>query len=269
MRTIKQILVIALVVLLAANIATIIYQGTSDKTRGPEIFCEAGVLEVNFSCSEADLLAGVTARDGQDGDLTQHIIVASVSKLITNDTAKVTYLVFDSDDNMASYVRRIRYRDYCKPTFEVRQPLIYTTTEEVDLLSRLYAYDERDGDISNQIRVSTLAATDNPELFDITIQVTNSVGDTASLKLPVLRMRENPMRPEIQLTEQLIYTTLDTEFDPNSYLEEVSVFGVALPKEDVKCQNLVDTSTPGTYQVFYSCTAEGVTGMAVLTVVVQ
>ncbi len=269
MRTIKQILVILLVILLAANIATVIYQGTTDTTQGPIIECDNTILEVDFSCSEKDLLAGVTAKDGQDGDLTDHVIVASVSKLITNDTAKVTYLVFDSDDNMASFVRRIRYRDYCKPTFDVLQPLIYSTSEEVDLLSRLYAYDERDGDISNQIRVSTLAATDNPELFDITIQVTNSVGDTSSLKLPVLRQRDNPLRPKITLTKQLVYISQNSEFDPSVYVKDAAVLGVSLPVENVKIHNPVDTSTPGTYQVVYTCTTEDATGLAVLTVVVQ
>jgi len=269
MRTIKQILVIALAVLLAANIATIIYQGTTDTTQGPEIYCDDGVLEVNFSCSEADLLAGITARDGQDGDLTEHVIVASVSKLITNDTAKVTYLVFDSDDNMASYVRRIRYRDYCKPTFDVLSPLVYSTTEEVELLSRLYAYDERDGNISNQIRVSTLASTDNAEQYEITIQVTNSMGDTASLKLPVLRQSYNPLRPEIKLTKQLVYVNRDSEFDPSQYLATLTVPNETVALEEVKIQNLVDLTTPNTYQVFYTYTSEFGTGTAILTVVVQ
>lgn len=269
MRTIKQILVIALVVLLAANIATIIYQGTTDTTQGPEIYCEDGVLEVNFSCSEADLLAGITATDGQDGDLTDHIIVASVSKLITNDTAKVTYLVFDSDDNMASYVRRIRYRDYCKPTFDVLSPLVYSSTEEVELLSRLYAYDERDGNISHQIRVSTLASTERPELYEITIQVTNSMGDTASLKLPVLQLPYNPLRPEIKLTKQLVYVSRDSEFDPKAYLATLDTPNDDASIENVTIQNLVDISTPNTYQVFYSYTNDYGTGMAILTVVVQ
>lgn len=265
MRTIKQILVIALIVLLAANIATIIYQGTTDKTQGPEFICDDAVLEVNFACSEADLMAGITARDGQDGDLTEHIIVASVSKLITNDTAKVTYLVFDSDDNMASYVRRIRYRDYSKPTFDVLSPLVYGISEEVDLLSRLAAYDQRDGNISNQIRVSTLTATDNPEQFEITIQVTNSVGDTASLKLPVMRLSYVPGRPEIQLTKQLIYISRDSEFDPTQYV----VTNQFLTLEQVKIQNNVDVSTPKTYSVVYTSTNEYGTGTAILTVVVQ
>ena len=158
MRTIKQVLIIALVVLLAANIATIIYQGTTDTTEPPVISCPDGVLEVSASVSEAELLADVTASDGQDGDLTAHVIVASISKLISEDTAKVTYYVFDSDDNMASYVRRIRYTDYRKPRFEVKEPLTYTVSEEIELLNRLAANDVVDGDVSDQIRVSTLEA---------------------------------------------------------------------------------------------------------------
>lgn len=269
MRTIKQILIIALVLLLAANIATLIYQGTTDTGEAPVIFCPGGVLEVSASVSEAELLADVTATDGQDGDLSQHVIVASISKLISTDTAKVTYLVFDSDDNMASYVRRIRYTDYSKPQFQIRHPLVYSTGEEVELLSRLSAKDVVDGNISDQIRVSTLASTDNEELFDITIQVTNSMGDTAWLNLPVQRLEYNPLRPTIALTEYLIYIEKEAAFDPAQYLATLDSPNEDVSLDAVRIENYVDTSTPNTYRVYYTYDNGHGTGMAILTVVVQ
>lgn len=269
MRTIKQILIIALVVLLAANIATIIYQGTTDTKEAPVIHCPEGVLEVSASVSETELLTGVTASDGQDGDLTPHIIVASISKLISEDMAKVTYLVFDSDDNMASYVRRIRYTDYRKPRFQVREPLVYSSTEDVELLSRLAAQDVVDGNISSQIRVSTLAATDNSEVFDITIQVTNSMGDTAWLDLPVQRLDYNPLRPTIRLTEYLVYLSKDAAFDPSMYLATLDTPNENGTLDDVKIENWVDTSVPDTYRVYYTYSGSHGVGTAILTVVVQ
>lgn len=268
MRTIKQILIIALVVLLAANIATIVYQGTTDTTDPPRIECGSSILEVTASVSEAELLEDVTAYDDQDGDLTAHVMVASISKLISEDTAKVTYLVFDSDDNMASIVRKIRYTDYRKPRFQVKAPLVYSSTEEVELLSHLGATDVVDGDISEQIRVSTLAATENPDIFDITVQVTNSMGDTAWLNLPVLRLNYDPLRPTVYLTDYLIYTAVGSDFDPAQYLAKVEATGEA-KLSDVKIQNWVDTSAAGTYRVYYTYTDDQGTGTAILTVSVQ
>lgn len=269
MRTIKQILIIALVVTMAANIATIIYEGTTDTTDPPRIYCPGGILEVSASVSEAELLADVTANDGQDGDLTAHVMVASISKLISEDTAKVTYLVFDSDDNMGTAVRRIRYTDYRKPRFEIKQPLVYSNNEEVDVLSRLGADDKVDGDISANIRVSTLAATDNPEIYDITIQVTNSVGDTAWLDLPVMRLSYDPMRPTVYLTDYLLYVSVGSEFDPNMYLARVEAYSDDVRLSDVKIEDWVDTSSAGTYRVYYSFTDNYGTGTAILTVSVQ
>ena len=268
MRTIKQILIIALVVMLAANIATIIYQGTTDTTDPPMIRCAGGILEVSSSVSEAELLADVTAYDEQDGDISEHVMVASISKLISENTAKVTYLVFDSDDNMASFIRKIRYTDYRKPRFEVKEPLVYTRAEEVELLTRLGATDVVDGDISEQIRVSTLATTDDPDVYDITVQVTNSMGDTAWLDLPVLRLSYDPLRPTIYLTQYLVYVNVGVDFDPSMYVAKVIGNGDA-KLDDVKIKNWVDTSAPGTYRVYYTYTDDQGTGTAILTVSVQ
>lgn len=269
MRTIKQILIIALVVSLAATIATVVYKGTTDTTDPPRIQCPNGVLEVSVSVSEAELLEDVTATDNQDGDLTPHVMVASISKLISEDTAKVTYLVFDSDDNMASIVRKIRYTDYRKPRFSVNEPLLYSNNEEVDLLSRLSATDVIDGDISEQVRVSTLASTENPDIYDITVQVTNSMGDTAWMDLPVLRLSYNPMRPTIYLTDYLVYIGVESEFNPMDYLEAIDSISGEVSPEEVNIKNWVDTSTAGTYRVYYTYTDDQGTGTAILTVAVQ
>ena len=139
----------------------------------------------------------------------------------------------------------------------------------MDLLERLGAYDVVDGDISNRIRVSTLAATDNSQVYNITVQITNSMGDTAWLKLPVLRLDYDPMRPKIALSDQLIYLEKGASFDPQAYLS-----GVTIPKEtpsmkDVVIDGTVDTSVADTYYVTYSYSANGSTGFAILTVVVQ
>lgn len=269
MRSIKKFLIIALAILLAGQIVTKIYQGSAERKEPPVISCPDSVLEISARDSKSVLLTGVTATDKQDGDLTGQIIVGGTSKLITNDTAKVTLLVFDSDHNMASCVRYIRYRDYQRPRFSIKEPLVYSTTEDVALLDRLGAEDVVDGDISYRIRVSTLAATDNSQVYNITVQITNSVGDTARLKLPVLRLDYDPMRPTIELSNYLIYLEEGSSFDPEDYVKNVTVSQGTGSLSDVRIENTVNTAVADTYYVTYTYNFNGRTGTAILTVVVQ
>ena len=269
MKTIKITVIILLVLLSLGYAATYIYFGTSDRKIPPEISCSQDLLEVSASDPESALLAGLTASDPQDGDLTHKITISGISKLVTNDTAKVTYIVFDSDDNMASCVRRIRYKDYHRPTFSIVEPLVYSVTEEPALLSRLKAKDVVDGDISNSIRVSTLEPSNHSEVFHVTIQVGNSVGDTAWVRLPVLMLSSNPLRPEITLSKYLMYLDKDSKFTASDYVSGIEVPGEKLDMSQLQIDNGVDTTKAGTYYVTYTYTANSVTGTAILTVVVQ
>lgn len=273
MKTIKQAVIIILALLVAINIGSYFYLGTSNRKVPPKISCPSEILEVSVSELRENpgkvLLAGITASDDQDGDLTNSVTVAGVSKLISKDTAKVTYMVFDSDNNMASCVRKIRYRDYRRPTFEVTEPLVYASTEEVAMLARLKAIDVLDGDISKNIRVSTLEPTNNSEIYHVSVQVSNSSGDTSWLTLPVLMLESNPRRPEIQLSNSLIYLDKGTKFTPSAYLLSLQVPAMDVPLSDVTVDNPVDIGNPGTYYVTYSYSTSDGTGIAILTVVVQ
>lgn len=269
MRTIKQAIIILLVLLIAGNVGSYFYLGTSVRKVPPVISCPEEILEISASDNESVLLTGVTATDEQDGDLTAKVTIAGISKLITNDTAKVTLIVFDSDDNMTSCTRRIRYTDYHRPTFTVTEPLVYSTTEEVAMLARLKATDVVDGDISKNIRVSTLEPSNNPEIYHVSIQASNSMGDTAWVRLPVLLLESNPLRPEILLSKSLEYVEKDTKFTPSAYLKSVKAPGVTPAMEDVLIDNQVDSGKVGTYYVTYTYSANGSTGTAILTVVVQ
>ena len=270
MKTIKQAIVILLAALVVAKVISYFILGISTSKVPPQISCPSEILEISAADSESVLLAGVTASDEQDGDLTNRITIGGISKLITNDTAKVTYLVFDNDNNMASCERRIRYVDYHRPTFEIIDPLIYASTEDVAMLARLKATDVMDGDISKNIRVSTLEPTSNSEIFHVTVQVSNSVGDVSQVTLPVLMLESNPLRPEIQLSNYLVYVDQDAKFTPSAYLLSLRVPGIMNPSvADVTVDNEVDTGKPGTYYVTYSYSANGSTGVAILTVVVQ
>ena len=269
MRLLKKIILFLLAALSVAYIATQIYQGSTDRNDPPTIYCPDGILDVSAKDDKSTLLAGITASDPQDGDLTGQVIVGGISKLISNNTAKVTFMVFDSDDNMGTCIRYIRYTDYQRPVFAITEPLVYSSTGDVSLLPRLAASDVVDGNISDRIRVSTLATTGNSEVYDITITVTNSMGDTSWLRLPVLVQPTNPLRPVIKLSNYLIYQPAGNKFDPADYLSSVTAGGEIVDVSDVDISSNVDTTKAGTYRVMYTYSANGSTGTAILTVVIQ
>lgn len=269
MKIIQRVLIVLLVLLAVAHIATSIYETVSGRQDAPTISCPSDTLEVSATDPESVLLQDVTASDPQDGDLTNRVIIGGKSKLISKDTAIVTFLVFDSDDNMGTCTRRIRYVDYHRPQFSITKPLVFTPDEDITLLDHLSAKDVVDGDLTDQIRVSTLSATDNSEVYLISVQVTNSIGDTAWVKLPVLVKETNPLQPNIQLTSYLIYMDQNSVFDPTDYVSSVTVNGNSVSISDVSIDNTVDTSVANTYQVTYTYQSSGHVGTAILTVVVQ
>ena len=268
MRTLKIVLVLLLVVLSLALGFTTVQTRLTGKNQGPVISCDWEVKDISVSAPEEALLEGVTAKDAQDGDLTDRIIVGGVSKLITENTARVTYLVFDSDDNMGTMTRYVRYTDYRRPVFEITSPLIYDIAEQIQPLNRLKATDLIDGDISDSVRISTLKGTDNKNIYSATAQVTNSLGDMARVELPVIVLESSADIPQIELNEQLIYLSSTDSFDPADYIRSVETETGAGDLSEVQIDNPVDLSEPDTYWVRYTYTEENRTGTAILVVVV-
>lgn len=231
-----------------------VYTRLSGREEGPVIECPEEVLEVSIHDGDRALLTGVTARDSQDGDLTDRVMVGGVSKLIGGDRAKVTCMVFDSDDNMASLVRQVRYTDYRRPRIALTEPLVFDDDSQAKLLSRVTVTDVLDGDLSGKARVSTLWATGDEGVYSATILVTNSMGDTAMVDVPVLIGRSYGT---IRLRQQVLYLAQGEAFDPLAQLQS--------DRTGVRVDSEVDTQTAGCYWVRYSRGEE----LAILTVVVE
>lgn len=254
MRILRMIVAALLAVTAVLYIGNGVYTRLSGREEGPVIECPEEVLEISIHDDDRALLAGVTARDSQDGDLTDRVMVGGVSKLIGGDRAKVTCMVFDSDDNMASLVRQVRYTDYRRPRISLAEPLVFADDSQAKLLSRVTVTDVLDGDLSAQARVSTLWATADEGVYSATILVTNSMGDTAMVDVPVFIGRT---AGDILLEQQVLYLSQGAEFDPLDQLRSDRT-GIAVDSQ-------VDTQTPGCYWVRYSRGE----ALAILTVVVE
>ena len=111
MKLVRSLLAAAFAVVLILYIYSDFRMRSLGIKEGPEMTVESGVLEISVNDDDEVLLQGVRASDKLDGDLTDDVIVSGVSKLLYDNTAEVTYVVFDSHDNMATGKRRIRFTD--------------------------------------------------------------------------------------------------------------------------------------------------------------
>ena len=86
--------VLTLLVLTVILFASVKIKDAMTDDTPPVIYAATDLLEISVTDGEDKLLHGMTATDRQDGDLTDKLMVAGVSQLITEDTAKITYVVF-------------------------------------------------------------------------------------------------------------------------------------------------------------------------------
>lgn len=269
MKAFKIVLVVVLVFVTVLFTFSTIHTSLSGANQGPTLSCDSDVLEVSISSDSTSLLSGVTATDPQDGDITSSVFVLSISKFIEDSTAKITYVVFDSDDNMATLSRQLRYTDYTSPTFTITEPLIYAKSATVALLDRLHVNDVLDGDLTQSIRVSSMISTSDPEVYTIDVRVTNAMGDTAQLTLPIIMQESTLNRAAVNLSSYLTYISAGSSFNANSYLRSVTTPQGNGSLSDVSITGSVNTAAPGTYYVYYSYQDQNCSGTSILTVVVQ
>ena len=265
MKNLERVTVIVFVAVLAVFIGVKAYTRMAVDTTPPQISCDTDTIDISVADPESVLLQGVTAKDDRDGDLTGSIMVKGVTNLLSGNTARVSYIVFDSSNNMATCQRTIRYTDYEKPRFALSQPLIYPEGGPVMVLDKLSAADSAGEDISGNISI----VSQNIDIYTagryfLTAQVSNSQGDIESVTLPVII--SSAKKQLVELKEYLVYIDQGAGFNSGSYVSSVKdSAGAAYDTSHLSVEGQVDTSVPGTYYVSYSfqtCTV-------ILTVVVR
>lgn len=225
----------------------------------PEILITDQRLEISALDSREALLQGVTAQDDEDGDVTDSLVVENVRLLRQDGTVTVTYAAFDSAHNVSKKTREVLYSDYESPRFDLKQPLMFSQ-RSYDLLKLITAHDMLDGDITGRIRATALdeVATDFQGTYKVRFQVTNSLGDTVDLVLPVDVYTPGLNEVAMTLTEYLIYLEPGDQFNARDYLDELTVgrdiiaLGRNFP-DSVKLtvSGEVETGVPGVYEIDY------------------
>ena len=276
MRSIKIIVIVSFLLIALAFSVMYCYDKIMVDHVAPNIICDGAKLEISVRASDADLCRGLTATDDVDGDITDRIIVRRVSRLTGSNSAMAHYAVFDSASNFCTFTRNVYYTDYCQPKYSLTQPMIFNVNSLVTLRDRLSAYDVIDGDISSRIRVSAANISTSVEgEYPMTLQVTNSTGDTSALTLTVQVRNYTSRHPVIELSDYLVYVEQGSDLDIESFRNLIvsareNEGGRSVHIKDITMAGQVDTSRAGSYDVKFSyVNSESLSYSVTLTVVVQ
>lgn len=238
-------------------------------TDNPVISNTVEDLQISVQDPENAILQGLTAWDKTDGDLTDEIMVASVSHFLEPGTVSVKYVVFDAHNNSATLIRRVHYTDYTPPVFSLEKAPIYTVGNSFDLLDYVRVTDCIDGDISDRVRViSNMVNNYMAGNYPVVLEASNSCGDTAQITLWVSYLSKGSTAV-VTLHRNIVYVEQGENFEPRQWLATVTDRnGVPLSADKVEVQGSLDTGKPGCYQLVFTYDDGKLSGQCPLTVVV-
>lgn len=231
--------------------------------KAPEVTIGTEILELSVSAPKSDLLQDVTALDDQDGDVSGSMVVEGIKALDSDGTMEVSFAAFDRAGNVAKGIRTVRYTDYEPPRFSLSSDMVYAYGSNFDPMNDIGATDPLDGDLQHRIHAISLDDSSVASLGDheVEFRVTNSLGDTVRLTLPVTVYVKEDQALTVELTDYLIYLKSGSHFDADDYLASVT-FGrelytveEGLPSDySLRTTGTVDTHAPGVYSVDYTVT---------------
>lgn len=275
----NRILLVVLILCLLVFICYFIAVRAKTDTAAPVISFDSEVLSVSVYDEQAILLNGISALDKQDGDVTDSILIEKISSIREDHCATITYAAFDQSGNVTKAERIIQYTDYESPRFALSAPLIFRSGSSIDLFDHVTVTDLLDGDLSKKVKASLVGGTTSISqigVHKVELRVTNSMGDTARLTIPVDVYQANEYNATVTLTDNLIYLKKGDTFLPKQYLKsldtgftEYSISQLSSRELSVDIQSDVQTDTCGTYSATYTVSYENYTGYSRIIVVVE
>lgn len=269
MKILRRIILAVFVLSLGVFAVFYIMETREDKTV-PVLTVDSEILDISLKADKKEMLKGVTAYDKKDGDITSRIMIESISKFTEDGVAVITYAVCDNDNHVATAKRKIRYKDYTEPYFVVNSSLTFALGDDIDLASAISAYDCIDGDISDRVIITaTDYETNKVGVFKISVKVTNSMGDTIYMDLPVYVEQRNVAAPEITLDEYLVHVNVGEEYDLYENIQGATdKFGQQMT--DIIIDTNYDPNKPGKYEAhYYVYDSKNREGHAILTIFVE
>ena len=211
------------------------YKRSQIDLEGPVL--KAADDKVPIGATDSELIKGVTAWDEKDKDVSGSIVIESINKKPDGESNEfeITYAAFDNSNNAGRLTRTLIYRDYRQPHFGISQPLRFSQSQSLSLFDYITADDCLDGDITPFVVIEgekDIATDAKAGIYNFTLQVANSVGDSSQLPIQVEiyedSYEEQMFRPQIILSDYLVYITKGRVFKPEEYLDHIQDKGTLL-----------------------------------------
>ncbi|MBC1246960.1 immunoglobulin-like domain-containing protein [Listeria booriae] len=213
-----------------------------------------------------DPMAGVTASDLEDGDLTANIkIIANDINIDVPGEYHVTYSVLDSDGNETEKTITVTILSNEAPVIH-GQDVTFKAGKAFDPMAGVTASDTEDGDITSAIEMT--ANDVNPDVagvYHVTYSVTDSDGNTTEATYTVTVLTNE--KPVIHATDQTL--AYGQAFDPMAGVTAEDLEDGDLTGSIKIISNDVNPLQAGIYHVTYSVTdADGNETQITITVLV-
>ncbi|WP_233502483.1 immunoglobulin-like domain-containing protein [Catenibacterium sp. AM22-15] len=224
-----------------------------------------------------DPMAGVTATDTEDGNLTTKIEVKKNDvDTTTPGKYEVTYKV--TDNQGASFTKSITVT--VNPKMEVlnEAPVIHATDKTItvgdtfDPMAGVTATDAEDGNLTTKIEVKKNDVdTTKAGKYEVTYKVTDNQGATCTKTIAVIvnpKMEVLNEAPTIDAADKTI--TVGDTFDPKAGVTAKDAEDGDLTDKIEVVKNTVDTKKAGKYEVTYKVTdSDGATRTKTIKVTVK
>ncbi|PEN79309.1 cell wall anchor protein [Bacillus toyonensis] len=205
-----------------------------------------------------DPMAGVSATDKEDGDITSKVTVDGSVDTSKPGTYELTYTVLDSKGHTVIAKQTVTVKQKVETTNEAPVLTVpFTTTlrvgEKFDPMAGVSASDKEDGNLTNKIKYKGNVDTSKPGKYIVEYWVVDSkrVNATATQSVIVKENEETPdMEPKLTVPTRTTINVGD-KFNPLSGVK-------AIDNEDgditdkVTVDGSVDASKPGTYELTYT-----------------
>lgn len=153
---------------------------------------------------------GYKAYDNVDGDITDKVIVK-------REDDKVYYTVTDSANNKKVIYRTINYSDNDAPTITLNgASKTYVFINQEYREKGFEAYDNCDGDITNNVKVNNNINTSKTGTYKIDYSVQDSVGNKTTISREIIVYDDLSKIPK---NGKIVYLTFDD--GPCSYTEDI------------------------------------------------
>ena len=265
---------IASVILLLVSIGIFtifqIYSKMVQDNESPKVTCETQELTVSVAATEKELMQGVSAVDNRSGDVSDTLVIESLSDFTEEGKRIATYAAVDESMNVGRCERTIVYEDYQAPVFQMSEPLSYPIGQSVNVLAGITASSVLDGDLTSKIKYSIESSVDTstPGNYPVEFSVMDSAGKIVYLSTQIEIYEREYSGIEVNLTDYLVYVKQGSKFNAQKYYAGSSYDGSDY-EEELTIESNVNTKEPGSYYVDYIVDGFGTSGKTRLVVVVQ